>query len=174
MSDTKTKKADRKQKLIHEMTEYWINFVYLALFFGVFITYRRLILAEYQIVYGDYGIALIKALILAKVIMLGDFLRLDRRLEDRPLIFPTLYKALMFTLWVVLFSILEATASSLLHGKGLKGGLIELADKGWYELLAGCLVVFVAFIPFFAFRELGRVLGEGRLRDFFMKRRNDV
>ncbi len=171
MSDVQ-EKAGWKQKLIHEMTEYWINFIYLALFFGVFTTYRRLILTEYQIGYEEYGIALIKALVLAKVVMLGDILKLGRRLEDGPLIFPTLYKAVVFTLWVMLFSVIEATAGGLLHGKGLTGGFAELTDKGWHELLARCLVVFAAFIPFFAFRELERALGEGTIRDSFMKRKS--
>ena len=171
MKDANSKKAGWKQKLIHEMTEYWINFVYLALFFGVFTTYRRLILAHYQISYTEYGISLIKALVLAKVVMLGDMLHLGRKLEDRPLIFSAIYKSAVFTLWVVLFSIVEAALRGLLHGTGLSGGLDELMSKGLQELLAGCLVVFVAFIPFFAFRELERVLGEGNLRKLFTRRR---
>ncbi len=170
MNDLNKKKGGWKQKLVHEMTEYWTNVIYLALFFGVFTSYRRLILADYQISYGDYGISLIKALVLAKVIMLGDVLRLGRRLEDKPLIFPTLYKTVVFTLWVMLFSVVESTIREFLHGKGLAGGLDELISKGRYELLAGCLVVFFAFIPFFAFRELERVLGEGRIRDLFFRR----
>ena len=38
---------------------------------------------------------------------------------------------------------------------------------GKYELLARCLVTFVAFFPFFAFKELERVLGEGKIRTCF-------
>lgn len=163
-------KTSRKQKLTHEMTEYLINFVYLALFFGVFTLYRRLILAEYHISYGDYWFSLIKALVLAKVIMIGDFLRLGRRLEDRPLIFPTTYKTVVFTLLVMIFSIVESIIRGLLHGKGLSGGLEELFSKGLYELLARCLMVFFAFIPFFAFREMERVLGEGKIRELFIRR----
>jgi hypothetical protein len=170
MNGVNTKKADRKQKLIHELVEYWINVAYLSFFFGVFITYRRLILAEYHIPYGDYGIALIKALVLAKVIMIGDLLRLGRGLENRPLIFPTLYKTVIFTLWVVLFGVVESLIRGLLHGKGLAGGFDELMSKGIYELLAGCLVIFFAFIPFFAFKELERVLGEGKIRELFIRR----
>lgn len=170
MKETNTKKADRKQKLIHELTEYWINVAYLSLFFGVFVTYRRLILAEYEIIYGDYGIALIKALVLAKVIMLGDMMRLGRRLEDRSLLVPTLYKSAVFSVWVAVFTALEHMIKSLLHGSGLAGGLDELVSKGMYELLAGSLVIFFAFIPFFAFRELERVLGEGKMRELFIRR----
>ncbi|MBP1598046.1 MAG: hypothetical protein H6Q05_3423 [Acidobacteria bacterium] len=32
-------------------------------------------------------------------------------------------------------------------------------------------VTFDAFIPFFAFRELGRVLGEGKIRTLFFRKR---
>ncbi len=35
--------------------------------------------------------------------------------------------------------------------------LNELINKGTNELLAGYLVIFFSFIPFFAFKELGRV-----------------
>jgi hypothetical protein len=45
--------------------------------------------------------------------------------------------------------------------------------KGSHELLAGCLVIFVAFIPFFAFRELGRALGQQKIRALFFRRRAD-
>jgi hypothetical protein len=164
-------KAGWKEKILRELTEYWINFIYLALFFGVFLTYRRLLMAEYHIGYTDYGISIIKALILAKVIMIGDILRLGRQLEDKPLIFPTLYKTIVFTVWVICFSILESTISGLLHGQGLAGGVDELLSHGWYEVLARGLIVFCAFLPFFAFRELGRILEKGQIRQLFFRRK---
>jgi hypothetical protein len=170
MNDVNKKKAGWKQKLVYELVEYWINFVYLALFFAVFISYQRLILADYQISYEHYGIVVIKALILAKVIIIGDVLGLGRKLEDKPLIFPTVYKTVVFTLWVVLFNVVESTVRGLLHGKGLAGGLNELLSGHQYELLAHCLIIFFAFVPFFAFKELGRVLGEGKIRDMFFRR----
>ena len=170
MNDVNEKKVGWKQKLFHELIEYWINFVYLALFFGVFTAYRRLIMAEYQIGYQHYGIAVIKALVLAKVIMIGDFLRLGRRLEDKSLIFPTLYKSAVFSIWVAVFNVLEDVIKGLLHGTGLAGGFVELISKGKDELLAGCLVIFFAFIPFFAFKELGELLGESKIRGLFFRR----
>ena len=163
-------KPGLKQKLIRELVEYGINVAYLFLFFGVFILYQRLILAQYHISYEEYGITLIKALVLGKVIMIGDMLRLGRRLEHKPLIYPTLYKTVVFTVWVFLFSILETTVRGLLHGKGFAGGLEELVGGRQYELLAHCLIVFLAFIPFFAFRELERNLGKGRIGDMFLRR----
>jgi len=163
-------KPGLKQKLVRELVEYGINVAYLFLFFGVFIIYQRLILAQYHISYEEYGITLIKALVLGKVIMIGDMLRLGQRLEHKPLIYPTLYKTVVFTVWVFLFSILEATVRGLFHGKGFAGGLEELVGGRQYELIAHSMIVFFAFIPFFAFRELERNLGEGRIGDLFLRR----
>jgi hypothetical protein len=146
--------------------------LYLALLFGVFTWYRRLILAEYGISYLHYGASVIEALVLAKIIMIGDVLGLGRRLEEKPLILPTLYNAFTFGLWVVAFSVLEHAAVGFLRGEGLTGGIHELMSQGGYELLARGLVTFFAFIPFFAFREAERVLGEGRIRALFFRRRS--
>lgn len=56
--------------------------------------------------------------------------------------------------------------------KGLAGGLAELRAEGWYELLARCLITFVVFIPFFAFKELGRTFGqEGKVGRLFFRNR---
>ena len=171
MNNVNKKKADWKQKTVHEMMEYFINFMYLAGFFGLFTWYRRLILAEYQITYLNYSFSVIEALVLAKVIMIGDILRLGRGLQERPLIFPTLYNTVVFSVWVLLFTVFEHTVGGLLRGKGLAGGFEEIMGRGKYELLARFMVVFFAFIPFFAFKELGRVLGEGKIRELFFLRR---
>ncbi len=169
------KTAGWKHKIVHEMVEYWINLIYLAVFFGMFTWYRRLILAEYQITYLEYGIGLIEAAVLAKIIMLKEVLCFGcRRLEEKPLIIPTLYKTVLFTVWAGVFTVLEHTIRGLRHGKGLMGGLDELVSKDWHELLAGCMVIFFAFIPFFAFKEMGRVLGEGKIRGLFFRRRTTV
>jgi hypothetical protein len=39
-------------------------------------------------------------------------------------------------------------------------------------LLANSLVVFVAMIPFFGVKELGRVLGQEKIRSLFFRRRD--
>ena len=172
MNDANTKRAGWKSKAIHEMAEYYIIFMYLAVFFGSFTWYRRLVLAEYQISYVHYGVSVIKALVLAKVIMIGQAMHLGRRFEDHPLILPTLYKTVVFTIFVGLFGIVEDTIIGLLHGKGIAGGFGEFMSAGWDELLSRCLVTFVAFIPFFAFGELERVLGEGKLGKLFFRGRS--
>jgi hypothetical protein len=173
MSSTGKKKGDLKKKIVHELVEYWINVIYLALVFAAFTQYRRLLLAAHDITYTNYGFAVIEALILAKVIMIGDVFRLGRGLERKPLIYPTLYKTVVFTLFVAVFTLVEHGIKGLWRGEGFTGGLVDYFGKGSDEILANSLVVFVAFIPFFAIKEVGRVLGQDRIRALFFRRRDE-
>ncbi len=165
------KGAAIKDKIVLEMVAYWINVAYLTIFFAVFTSYRRIILAGYNISYDNWGVSFIKALVLAKVIMIGSMLRFGQRLESKPLIFPTLYKTFAFTLWIFAFSVAESAVRGLFVGKGLGGALDHLLNEGTNEFFGKCLVVFCAFIPFFAFKELGRVLGKGKIWDLFFSRK---
>jgi hypothetical protein len=173
MSNPDKRKGNLKEKLIHEMVEYWMNVAYLTLVFAAITQYRRLLLAAHDISYTNYWFALIKALILAKVIMIGAVLRLGRGFEEKPLIYPTLYKTAVFTLFLAVFTVLENVIKVLWKGTGFTGNLVEFLGKGHHEFLANSLVVFVAFVPFFGVKELGRVLGEDKIRALFFRRRAD-
>ena len=119
MSSAEKKKGNLKDKIFHELVEYWINVCYLALVFAAFTQYRRFLLAAHDITYTNYWVAVIEALILAKVIMIGDVFRLGRGLEQKPLIFPTLYKTIVFTLFVAVFTVAEHVIMGLWKGEGL-------------------------------------------------------
>jgi hypothetical protein len=173
MSSHDEQQVQFKTRILHEVSEYWMNVCYLTLVFASFTQYRRLILAVHDITYTNYWVAVIEALILAKVIMIGSVFRLGRGLERKPLIYPTLYKTVVFTLFCGLFALGEHAIKGLWQGEGVMGGLAELFGKGTHELLANSLVVFVAFIPYFGVKELGRVLGEDKIRALFFWRRDD-
>jgi hypothetical protein len=163
-----------KQKARHELVEYALNVVYLTIVFAAFTIYRRLILASYDISYTNYWVALIEALILGKVIMIGGLFRLGRSLEDQPLIYSSLYKTAVFCLFCAAFTVAEHTVVGLWKGDGLAAGLQEFAEKGSHEVLANTLMLFVSLFPFFAFKELGRVAGRDRLKEIFFLKRHDL
>lgn len=162
-----------KQRFLRELIRYFINVLYLAAFFGAFAWYRRFVLAAYKISYLNYGVAIIEALVLAKVVWIGEVLHIVRDREDKPLIIPTLKKALVFTIFVGIFEVIEHMIGGIIAGTGAKAGVLKLINEGRFEWLARCIVVFFAFIPFFAFRELAREMGEGKLWKLFFKQKEE-
>jgi hypothetical protein len=159
-----------KERALEEFKAYGVITLYLWVFLGSFTIYRRLILAEADVPYLHYGIALIEALIIAKVVLIGRVFGFTRRFEDRPLIVPVIYKSILFALLVMLFGVAEHLVTGWFHKQGLFGGLREIAEVGVYEIGARALTLTVAFVPFFAFSELGRVIGRGRLAEMFFSR----
>ena len=160
------------KKVRLELIEYAFNVVYLTLVFAAFTQYRRFLLAEYSITYTNYWVGLFAAMLLGKVIMIGSVFRLGRWLEQKPLIIPTIYKALIFTIFVLVFRGVEYAIKGLLHGHGLVVAFGEFfAQKGINEVLANSVVVLVTLIPFFAVKELGRVLGRERIAALFFRNR---
>lgn len=135
MHDKHKKTSGWKQKFADEMAEYFADVLYLFLLLGMFTLYKRLLLAQYQISYLHYGITLIEALILAKILVIGRLLRLDRPLASRPLIFPTIWKALIFALLVGGFTVIEAVIRGWVHGHSAIDALGEFAGRGSYDLI---------------------------------------
>ena len=158
-----------KQKIRQDARELFWVFLYLALFLCTLSTYTMLLLNEFHVKYFTYGTALLNALVLSKVILLGESARLGKRHEDKPLFVSVIYKSLLFSLLVAALHVLEEIIKPMLHGEGLSGALHDLAGRRVSELLVRNLVVFWAFIPFFTFTEMRRALGEGKLYDLFFR-----
>ena len=169
MKSISKKKKNWKSKILHELKEYWQNFIFLAIFFSVFAIYRRLLLAHYGVYLEDYGISVIKALILAKVVMIGDILHIGQRLKGKPLIFIVLFKALAFTIWVAIFDMVESLIRGYIVEKTIHGAFEEFINHFDGVLVGGLLVVYFAFVPFFGLKELGKVIGKDKLHKLFFK-----
>jgi hypothetical protein len=171
MGETNLPNHTVKQKVVHELRQLIGIFLYLFVFFTVFRIYTRLITDQYQVSYLAFSLILLKSLALAKVILTGEALGLGRRiLREKPLMVTTLYFATVFAAFALLMEILEHLILGWFHHKGASDVFAEIMEKGWPHFVGMTLVVFVAFIPFFAFRETSRVLGEGKLEQLFFKR----
>jgi hypothetical protein len=169
MNDSDTEHHGARQKLIHELRRLAVITLYLFSFFAIFRLYTRLVLEAYDIDYFQYGLTLLKSVALAKIILTGETLRLGERWGLRPLIVLTVYYAVLFSAFALAFEIVEHLIMGWFHGKGPGAVMAEILDKGWSHLVAMAMVIFVAFLPFFAFRETARALGERRLHDLFFK-----
>jgi hypothetical protein len=168
MSTENAKKTSMKQKVIHEFEDMAIIFLYLAFFFCALATYSMLLLNKFQISYFNYGTALINALVIAKVILIGEMMHLGKKQEAKPIIYSAIYKAFVFGLLVFVFHIIEEVIKHLVHGESITPLFRETRID---DMLSRTVIIFCTFIPLFAFREMQRVLGEEQFRALLFKGR---
>ena len=80
-----------KERAIHEVVQFLIMFLYLFVLFGLFSIHESIILEQHNLDFTRYGFALVNGLILAKVMLVAEDLRLGRRFKGSPLIYPVLF-----------------------------------------------------------------------------------
>jgi len=169
MTTNSPRAARVRQKARKELVEYFAIALYLCMLFGALLNYRRVALAEAGIPYAHYGYAIIEGLVLAKVILIGEVLRLGKRFESRPLIPSAVYRSFVFGVFVLIFVLLERGVHALMEGKSVTTEAADLLARPSVTVAEVLLVIF-AFTPFFLLREAGRHLGEeGSLRLLFRR-----
>src|SRR5271167_5017035 len=119
MNSRNSAEPSLKRKAIHEFVEFAGIFLFLAFFLCALATYSMLLLSEFHVKYLSYAFALINALVIAKVILIGEYAHLGRKYEARPLFLSAIYKTFLFSLLVFGFHIGEEVLKRLLHGANI-------------------------------------------------------
>ncbi len=159
------------KKLRHELQEYALISAYLYVCFGALILYKTAILRGEGVSYAPYGLAIIKAVILAKFILVGHALRIGDRYSERRFVHIIAYKSLLFLVVLLVLSVIEEAVVGVIHGRTIAASLAEVAGGTLLQILASCLIMLLILVPYLTFRELNEVLGEGRLRQILFEKR---
>ena len=146
-------------------------FLYLWVIFGLFALHQSILRAELHQDYHLQGFAVINALILSKVMVVGEGLQLASGRRDSHPILVILTKSFAFALLFIGFHILESIIVGVARGKTIAASFPELAGGRLLDIIAVGVIVSVCLIPFFAFREVSRELGAGRRWRLLMARR---
>ena len=140
----------------HEFFEFAGIAAYLWICFGALIIYKTAVLRSVGVEFAPLGLALVKAMISAKMIMLLQALKLDRRFRrfETPFML-ILQKAALFTLFLIVLTVIEELVVGHLHGKENRDILADMAGGTLPQAFSVGLLMFLIMIPFFAFRETG-------------------
>ena len=92
MKIANVKKAELKTEFYEETKKYILLTVYIAMILAGLKIYKKIILTEYHISYFNCGFGLFESMMLAKIILLGNFLGIGERFRERPLIIKILYR----------------------------------------------------------------------------------
>ena len=157
----------RTRDLKHRVLDEVINFLAIALYlwvtFGVFALHEWVVSAKDHIDYHFYGFALVNALLLGKVMLVAEDLHFADWFKDRPLIYPILCKAVAFSILFLVFDVAEEVIVGVFKGKTIAESIPSIGGGTPSGVFFVGIILAVALIPFFAFREVGRAIGEREL-----------
>ncbi len=157
-------------KLKHELKALVLAWVYFAVWFGFLIALKKLALEEYHIAFKGLSIALVSALILAKVILLMEPIPLGGWVEKRSAWVDVVLRTVLYTAGVVVVMVLEKG----LEGRHEYGGFAASVRAQAHEASAqhiaiNSLCVIVALLVYNAFSVVQKNLGARALAGFFLR-----
>ncbi|MGR9099206.1 MAG: hypothetical protein ACU826_01435 [Gammaproteobacteria bacterium] len=152
--------------LKHEIKEVGLVTLYFFFCFGVMLTIKKLLLADYRVEVHAVSTAAVGALIVAKIVVVLDKTRAGTRFDARlSLGAAALYKTLVYVLSTFAVLFLE----KLFHAYREAGVLVQAILDVWHHrdrsiLFAKVIIIGLAFFAYHLYAGLDRRLGEGTLR----------
>ena len=143
--------------------------------FNLILFTKRLILEDYLIQYAGFLVATTSALIVGKSVLVVNAMPFLRRFDNSPLVYPILFKTLVYTLFVFAARLIEAVIHYLIGGGVLGGGQFFerlIGTFSWSHFTAVQLWIFVLFLIYITASELNQLLGDGELFKVFFTRRS--
>ncbi len=159
------------EKITTEFREFLIVAAYLYICFTALAYLKASILHAQGIDFTPWAFAAIKAALCAKFMLIGRALRIGDGYTTHPLIVPTLYKSFVFLALVSILTVIEEIAVGFVHGRKVMDSIAEVEGGTLDQVIATSLVLLLIFIPYFAFRSLGDIIGDKVLVRLYFERR---
>jgi hypothetical protein len=172
MSDTIKSRPQIGHKVVGELKRLFQIFLYMLICVGAILYFRMSIPSKENIGLWHFGYAIVKALLLAKFILLGHMLHIGERLRGRPLFYSSLYQALALCLLLIVLLGLEEGVVALVQGQTIRASIGAVLGSSRHLILAQGLLMFLLLLPYVAFLQLNEALGAGNLKRLFFASRS--
>ncbi len=158
-----------RQKLAHEFRVVVVTTLYFALWFGALVALKRLLLADYQIQFRGLSLALVSALIVAKVVLLLEHVTLGQWVRNHAVAVDVILRTLLYTVGVAAVLLLERGFEARHEHGGFGGGVAWVFQhRDMNHVWADAIAVGCALLGFNTLSAIRRHLGEGQLHRVFL------
>jgi GYF domain 2 len=145
----------------HEIISYLAISTYLMVWFVALMFYKATILRSVGVEFAPFGFAIVKALILGKFMLVLEAARLgERRTGGNSMIVQIVIKALLFTLALIVMSMIEEIIVGHFHGRDAREVLKEMAGGSLAQVFASAILMFLVLLPYMAFRRVALTIGD--------------
>ena len=161
----------KKSDMIKEIKEVFAISLFFFVCFAVFAVLKKLILHEHDIEYYGFIPVVVGSLVLGKVILIFDKLRITKWLDHIANIYRVGFRSFIYSLGYILFTFLENGVTGLIKGMGIIESFTDNAEILISKHgLAKLIILFISFLIFNAFWVIRAYIGPHKLYRLFFKK----
>jgi len=159
-----------RQKLKHELKALTVAGLYFLAWLAALLGLKCLLLAEYQIVFRNWSVALVGALVLSKVVLVLEHVSLGAWVRARPVWLEVLLRTALYSLGVFIVLVLERS----FEGRHEHGGFVASLTAGFrqaevHHVLTNTMCLSGALLGYNVLSVIRQHLGPGGLLQLFLK-----
>ena len=158
-----------KTRLHEEMIKYGVLSAYLFVCFGVLQWYKAALLEGVGVNYVPVGVAVIKALVVGKFLLIGDAVSARLQGQSASLLGRIAKRVAVLLVVLALLSVAEEFVVGWIHGQSSLAVAEELRARSLLEMVAEISLMGLILLPLVAAAELSAALGPGVLRGHFAR-----
>jgi hypothetical protein len=160
-------------KVKEELRKMLVVAVFFATGFCIIIIHNRLLTHGSNIEIAGFARAMIGGLIVAKVLLTVNLLPFVHAFPDKPLVHNITWKTSLYVVAGIIYLYIEPFLKSLVKGMGI----FASHSRAWQELMlprTWATVIWLAVLMaiFVTFQEVSRVIGNERLKEIFLGRKD--
>ena len=157
------------QKLKHEIAAVLSLTLYFAGWLGVLVLIKYLLLAEYQVAYSDFSIALFGALVLAKVVLVLEHVPLGAWVAAQAAWIDVLLRTILYAFGVFVVLLIEKGIDGMHEYGGFGAALTtEWRQTDAHHILLTVICLSAALLSYNLLSVIRRRMGKGALIQMFL------
>jgi hypothetical protein len=153
-----------KSRVLSELKGYAIVSLYLFICFFIVLLYEASQSVSKEVSWLTLGIAVGKALVLGKFILIGELFEPGTRINAPTLLHRIAWRSLSMLVVLIVFKVLEELVVGIVHSKSVSELIAEATSQPAIALLGPVLLMLLVLVPMIAAIELNRALGSAGLK----------
>ena len=154
-----------KEKIINELKTLGVTTLYFAFWFGVLMLIKVLLLEEYNVEFVNVSMALIGAVVVAKVILILEHVDLGSWIKSKPALIDIIVRTLLYVSGVFIVLLIEKS----FDGRNEYGGFWQSLENVFqhadiHHFWVAVICVTLAILGFNTISVMNKALGKGKVR----------
>ncbi len=155
-------------KLKYEILKIWVLSFYFTVFFIAISYFRFAILKHAQVLYTDFGLGVVKAIVCAKFLLVSQAVYPIKLNDGKSIILHIIGRSLLYVMLVTMLIAIEESIMAKIHGKNILHSITGLSPGSLHIFFSLDILYWLMVVPYVVFSAIMQSIGVNSLRAIFL------